>query len=30
MKEICVTYLLSDEEEQRLVNITKEYKKQGL
>lgn len=30
MKEINVVYLISDEEEQRLVNITKEYKKKGL
>lgn len=30
MKEINVVYLISDEEEQRLVNIIKEYKKQGL
>lgn len=30
MKEICVTYLLSDEEEQRLKRITEEYKEQDL
>lgn len=30
MKEINVTYLLSDEEEQRLEKITEEYKEQDL
>lgn len=30
MKEMTVTYLLSDEQEQRLARITEEYKKQNL
>ena len=30
MREVSVTYLLSDEQEQRLRRITEEYKKQGL
>ena len=30
MREINVTYLLSDEDEERLKKITEEYKKQGL
>ena len=30
MREISVTYLLSDEDEERLKKITEEYKKQGL
>lgn len=28
MREISVTYLINDEEEQRLKQITEEYKKQ--
>lgn len=30
MRKITVNYLLSEEEEKRLENITEEYKKQGL
>ena len=30
MREIIVSYLLMDEDEQRLENITEEYKKRGL
>ena len=30
MREISVTYLLLDEDEQRLEKLTEEYKKKGL
>lgn len=30
MREIIVSYLLMDEDEQRLKRITEEYKKRGL
>ena len=30
MREVIVSYLLMDEDEQRLKRITEEYKKQGL
>ncbi|GEM_PF-5793341 len=30
MKEITVKYLISDEQEQRLLKITEEYNKQGV
>ena len=30
MREIIVSYLLMDEDEERLKKITEEYKKQGL
>ena len=30
MREITVTYLLMNEDEKRLENITEEYKKRGL